>query len=146
MEGNYEVRFGNRIVGTVKVYRQGLYYQFCCRCSLSGDVICRLKVQCGRTELDLGILVPMGDYFGIDTKIPVKQLAEGELYFTIGPKHIQNPERFIEVYPEEPFAYVERLKELFLVKSGGKTGLSIKEPGRYPSRFSQISSSRPTGQ
>ena len=130
MEGNYEVWFGNRVTGSVRVQRQGLYYRFCCRCTLSGDVICRLRVQCGNADEDLGILVPMGDTFGTDTVLPVKRLGDGTLKFTLVPKNAAVSLLIAPVYPEEPFAYIERLKDAFLVRKGNRLNIGIKEPGR----------------
>ena len=130
MEGNYEVRFGNRIVGTVKAERRGLYYQFSCRCSLSGDVICRLKVRCGEMEQDLGILVPMEGTFGLEKMLPAKYLGQGIPEFTLGAKGESASRLCSPVYPEEPFAYIEQLKDAFLVRSEDRVGLCIKEPGR----------------
>lgn len=130
MQENYDVRFGNRVVGNVCVQKQGLYYSFCCRCVLSGDVICRLQVQSAKTKIDLGILVPIGHGFGLDTKIPVKRLDKESVEFIIVPKHIKSPGMLVPVYPEEPFAYIGKLKDAFLVKKGDGMHICIKEPGR----------------
>ena len=130
MEGNYEVRFGNRVVGSVCVQRQGLYFRFRCHCILSGDVICRLRVQCGETLQDLGILVPVEDGFGLDTKLPAKKLGSGCPEFTLVPKQQKVSSLFAPVYPEEPFAYIEKIKQGFLIRKGSITGICIKESGR----------------
>ena len=45
MEGKYAVTFGQTEVGIVQMKREGLYWRFCCRCQLSGDVVCRLVVH-----------------------------------------------------------------------------------------------------
>lgn len=126
MEGNYEVYFGGQPSGKVQVLRQGLYYRFICRCQLTGDVICRLWVYCGDKHENLGVVVPTGDGFGLDTKIPAKRLGEGELRFTLGPKHEQAG-TFVPIYPEEPFAYIERLKDAFLVRKNGQVGVMIAD-------------------
>lgn len=126
MEGNYEVTFGGKAVGKVQVLRQGLYYRFLCRCHLSGDVICRLWVYCGDKSENLGVVVPMGDGFGLDKKIPVKRLGEGSMEFSLGPKHEQRG-TFVPIYPEEPFAYIERLKDSFLVQKNAQVGIMIPD-------------------
>lgn len=130
MDGSYEVHFGKRTVGNVTVQRQGLYYRFSCVCELSGDVLCRLQVTCGSTHLDLGILVPVGKGFGLDTRVPAKQLRHGKPEFTLVPKQAAVSELFVPVYPEEPFAYIGKLKDAFLTRSGKQLGICIKEPGR----------------
>ena len=82
-----ELFFGDRSVGRVLVERQGLYYVFRCRCALSGETAFRLFASCGEKQEDLGVLVPMGDSFGLDTRRPVKRLGEGELSFRLVSKH-----------------------------------------------------------
>lgn len=125
MEGSYEVCFGKDTVGKVQVLRQGLYYRFICRCRLTGDVICRLVVRCGEKQENLGIVVPMEDGFGLDKKIPVKQIGEGNMDFLLVPKHDQLMGKFVPICPEEPFAYITRLKESFLVRKDGQVGIVI---------------------
>ena len=125
MEGSYEVCFGKDTVGKVQVLRQGLYYRFVCRCRLTGDVICRLVVRCGEKLENLGIVVPMEDGFGLDKKIPVKQIGEGNMDFLLVPKHDQLMGKFVPICPEEPFAYITRLKESFLVRKDGQVGIVI---------------------
>lgn len=127
MERNYGVYFGKEMAGKVQVQREGLYYRFTCRCQLSGDVVCRLYVTCGDKQENLGVVVPMDDGFGLDTRIPVKRLGEGEMAFTLIPKH-ESPEGvFVPVYPEEPFSYIERLKKAFLIRKEGRVGVSFRE-------------------
>ena len=127
MEGNYGVYFGNRQVGKVQVLRQGLYYRFLCRCKLTGDIVCRLEVACGGNRENLGVVVPMDGGFGLDTKLPVKRLGEGNMEFRLIPKHEASAGKFVPIYPEEPFAYIERLKDSFLIRKNGQTGMIIKE-------------------
>lgn len=127
MEGNYEVFFGKDKAGKVQVLRQGLYYRFICRCRLTGDVVCRLTVKCGDKQENLGVVVPMGDGFGLDKKIPVKHIGEGEMEFFLAPRHDQVMGKFVPIYPEEPFAYIERLKDAFLARQNGQAGAVIRE-------------------
>ena len=137
MVGDYDVFFGNQQAGRVQVTRQGLYYRFLCRCHLTGEVVCRLYITCGGQQESLGVVVPEGDGFGLDTRLPVKRFREGEPSFTLIPKHEASSARFVPITPEEPFAYIERLKTSFLVKKYGQIGILLDD-------HSVISS--PTGQ
>lgn len=121
----YGVYFGNELAGKVQVQRQGLYYRFYCRCRLSDSVVCRLQVTCGSSRESLGIVVPMEDGFGLDTRLPVKRLGDGELEFRLVPKHEVSSGRFVPIYPEEPFAYLSRLKKGYLVRKNGQAGVVI---------------------
>lgn len=126
MEGVYDVSFGNQSVGKVIVQRQGLYYRFSCRCRLTGGVVCRLRVICGDRQENLGILVPVDGGFGLDTKLPVKRLGEKALAFLLVPKLERSVGTFVPVYPEEPFAYISRLKEAYLARKDGQMGIILR--------------------
>ena len=123
----YEVVFGKDRVGKVQVTREGLYYRFCCRCRISGDVVCRLAVRCGEKEESLGVVVPVGEGFGLDKRLPVKNLGEGEMAFFLMPKAGGVRGTFVPIYPEEPFAYIARLKDAFLARQNGRVGIILKE-------------------
>ena len=118
--------FGKESVGKVQVLPDGLYLRFICRCQLTGDVVCRLIVHCGDHQENLGVVVPVDDGFGLDKRIPAKRLADGELSFVLMPKHEENSGKFIPIYPEEPFAYIARLKESFLIRQNGQVGIVIQ--------------------
>lgn len=127
MEGNYEVLLGKEAVGRVLVSREGLYLRFLCRCNLSGDVVCRLSVSCGGKEENLGVLVPEGDRFGLETKLPIKKLGQGTPAFCVLPNRVAAQEKFVPISPEEPFAYIEKLKKSFLARKNGVLGAIISE-------------------
>ncbi len=126
MEEQYGVTFGSQMAGKVQVQRQGLYYRFICRCQLTGDVVCRLQVTCGSRRESLGIVVPMGDGFGLDTKLPVKRIGEGQMTFSLVPKHEVAAGTFYPIYPEEPFGYIARLKDAYLSRKEGQIGVVIR--------------------
>lgn len=123
MEGFYEVFLHDQAVGKVEVIKEGLYYRFRCRCRLSSSSVCRLVTG----DVSLGILVPMGDGFGLETKLPAKKFAQGTMEFQIMPNRPVLDGRFIPIKPEEPFAYIERLKNAYLVRQGGQVGILLKE-------------------
>lgn len=125
MEGNYQILMGGKEVGTAKVIRQGLYYSFDCRCALSGEVICRVTVTCGEKTHSLGIPVPEGGAFVLRTRLPVKQLGEGQLRFQAQPNHRPVAGLFVPISPEEPFAYLSRLQDAFLEFREGVPGVVI---------------------
>lgn len=126
---DHEIRFGDSPVGKAQVTREGLYYHVVCRCSLSGQMMYRLEVSNGERKVDLGILVPEETGFGLETRFPVRRIGEGALSFRVRPRHGGLEGRtFVPLAPEEPFAYLERLKESFLEIQNGKKGISL--PGK----------------
>ncbi len=122
-----ELTFGDRPVGRVRAERQGLYYLFRCRCRLSGEAAFRLLVSCGEKQEDLGILVPMEVGFGLDTRRPVKRLGEGTLSFRLVSNHDAPKTHFAPISPEEPFAYLQRLKDAYLAEKSGQLGAAWKD-------------------
>ena len=122
----YEVFFGSERVGAASVNREGLYYRISCRCRLSGYVPCRIIVS-GEKEADLGLCVPLDDMFGVETRIPIKKIGEGELHFRVLPKRPELKGEFIPISPEEPFHYIARLKDAHLARKDGQAGLILKD-------------------
>ena len=86
----------------------------------------RVAVSCGGHHENLGVLVPMGDTFGLTKKLPAKKLGEGKLQFQALPKHQKSEGKFIPVYPEEPFGYLTRLQNAFLEVKNGQVGVVIE--------------------
>ena len=128
MEGNYQILMGGKEIGTAKVTRDGLYYVFDCCCDLSGEVICRLMVTCGTENHNLGIPVPERGAFSLRTRLPVKQLGEGQLRFWVQPNHRSVEGWFVPISPDEPFAYLSRLQDAFLEIREGVPGVVILNP------------------
>ena len=132
MENTYSVQFGTQQVGKVQVWREGLYYRFFCRCRISGDVVCRLAVRSGEKEEILGVVVPVGEDFGLEKRIPAKRLGEGQMEFFLVTKgslpirENRQTGQFVPIYPEEPFAYIAQLKEAFFIRQNGQAGVMIK--------------------
>ena len=129
MVGKFDVHLGDKVTGDVHVERQGLYYYFRCRCTLPGKGMYRLTVSSDGKREDLGGCVPMEGRFGVEKKIPCKRLGEGTPEFRLVVKGESgvSPGKFIPVYPEEPFAYIRKLENAFLVHRDGQVGIMIQE-------------------
>lgn len=127
MEGTYPVMQGGQPIGSVEVRREGLYYRFRCRCCLTGTVICRLIVYCGGASENLGVLVPVDGEFGLETRLATKRLGNGKPDFRAEPKHSELRGTFVPLSPEEPFSYLSRLKDAYLVRREGQLGICFRE-------------------
>lgn len=127
MEGIYPIELSGREIGQAEVTRQGLYYHFTCRCRLTGEVICRLAAVCGDQMENLGVPVPENGYFVLQKNVPVSKLKDGNLRVRVVPRHPQLDGNFIPIRPEEPFAYLSRLKDAYLQRRGGQLGIVIRE-------------------
>lgn len=126
MEGSYEILMVGQVVGVAKVRREGLYYHFSCRCKLSGEILYRLTVTVGEWEENLGIPVPDKGEFCLNTRIPAKRFGKGKPVFRVLPKHEPMKGRFIPLNPEEPFAYISRLKNAYLEVRNNQTGIVLE--------------------
>ena len=127
MEGTYPLYFGGNAIGQVRLQKEGLYYRFCCRCRLTGDAVCRVMVNWGEQRENLGILVPSGDGFLLETRIPVKRFGKGKPEFSVTPSRPPTGEKFVPISPEEPFSYIARLKNAFLDVRDGEVGAVMGE-------------------
>ena len=126
MEQFYSVTLNEKNIGKVSVWREGLYYCFFCRCDLDLAGLYRLMVLCEKQEIRLGILVPFEGAFILKTKYPIKKIGEGNLKFRIVSANCPISSPIMPVIPEEPFAYISRLKESFLVFQDGQQGITMK--------------------
>lgn len=124
---NYEIMLGDKSIGAAEVSIEGLYYRFSCRCKLSGEIMYCLKTVCAERECDLGVLVPIGDVFGIDTRRPVKKVGEGILSFYAVPRHPEITGQFVPIRADEPFMYLEKLQKAHLDVQREVVGVVIEE-------------------
>lgn len=115
MDGIYDVTLGGEPVGKVFVDRQGLYYRFRCRCCLTGNVMYRILACCGEKQQDLGILVPMEGDFGLQKRLATKLFPKETPRFLAVPRHPEIREKISSVYPEEPYSYIKRMKNEYLL-------------------------------
>ena len=127
MVGTYDICLGSTVVGQATVEKQGLYYRISCRCDMAGDTMRRIHVICGGKQENLGICVPVGSSFGLEKRIPSKRLGEGIPEFFLTPRDPATQGKFVPVYPEEPFAYIARLKDAFLAYQNGQVGVMFKK-------------------
>lgn len=127
MVEEYDIFMGETVVGTATVEKQGLYYRLQCRCRLPKDGFCRITVTSDTHHENLGVLLPKGDGFYLNTKIAAKRMGQGKLEFRAISKLPPDKERFYPVYPEEPFAYLAKLKNAFLAQRNGQVGVIIPD-------------------
>ena len=114
-------------MGKVQLIRQGLYYRVICRCRCSDDQVRRLYAVWNDSRENLGVLVPEEDGFLLDRRIPAKHLGSDGLKFILSSGGHCREGMLVPVSPEEPFAYIDRLKHAFLETENGKIQIRIKE-------------------
>ena len=122
----YEIIHGDRCVGTMEVKPQGLYVGFSCRCDIRVPGFARVKARWQDRELDLGVLIPAGQRFSLDTKVAAKKCGTGIPEFRIDTGE-EKTGTFVPIYPEEPFAYIARLKDAFFERRYGQPGIVLRD-------------------
>ena len=129
MEGIYDIFQGTEKIGKAEVRKEGLYYRVRCCCNLTGAVIYRLTVTSGSQTENLGIPVPDGDAFYLQTRLPVSRFVNAEPEFRAVPKHtpVQEQGKWLPVSPEEPFDYIHRLENAVMEQRDGIRGILIQE-------------------
>ena len=127
MDKSYDVHLGDQIIGAAQVEKQGLYYHFSCSCRLSGEVIYKIIAVCNDKQVNLGVCVPEGNGFGLQTRIPVKYLGEGDVFFRAVPRHTELAEKFIPISPDEPFSYIDKLNKAYLSVRSGQVGVVVQD-------------------
>ena len=121
----YAVLNSETKVGTAKVEKQGLYHCISLRCAEP----MRVSVTGEKGTIDLGLCVPQVTGFGVETRIPVKYLGDGDLIF----RTTEQTDVFWAVYPHKPFQRLDKLRGAVFAQRDGHIGI-------------QMSISNPTGQ
>ena len=116
--------------GNATIERQGLYTKISCSCRSPERIL--LKWSGGKR--DLGVCVPMGEGYGIQTRIPTKHLGFEDLHFLTqeGPPRSPAPTSYL-IAEDVPFTQLKFLRMGTLVYRAGRPSF-------------QRSISRPTGQ
>ena len=127
MVGKYDIYRGVDKIGKGEIFREGLYYRFRCWCNLTGEVIYRLIITCGDITENLGIPAPAGGEFYLEKRLPISRFPGGEPIFRAVPRHTSIDGRFIPVSPEEPFVYLQRLKDAVYGERNGIPGVILKD-------------------
>ena len=105
----YRIIWNEEPVGTVNVKKEGLYYRFSCICRPAEKRIYKIYVSDGCTETDLGICVPEGEDFVLNTKIPSKYFQQETFLFRLVPK--QGKRILVPIKDGMSFPYLEKLND-----------------------------------
>ena len=127
VEGTYDILQGGQAIGRALVTRQGMFYRVDCQCKLGGEVAFRLVMVTDHNELDLGILRRDGNWFRLQTRVNVKVAGQGRPTFSVRPKRSFPETSMVRVCPEEPFGYLARLEQAYLVRKNGEMLLAFRD-------------------
>lgn len=131
MIGTYGILLGGEEVGKAQVTQEGLYYCFCCKLKLSGDVMYKLVLQREGETMELGVPAPQGDVFTLTTRVPCKKVGDSSFSILAVPKHRPVGTKFIPLKEDEPFRYLNRLSDATYARVKGQPGLILWDNQEY---------------
>ncbi len=124
MNDKYDITMANEVVGTATLTQEGLYWKICCQCELSGEVPYQV-IAMGDEEINLGLLVREKNDLCLTKRIPMKRFGNVQPSFVARPRTPKTQRNFHPIVPEEPFSYIEKLKDAFLEEKNGQLGITL---------------------
>ena len=133
MVGEYPIFFAGEEKGIAVVTRQGMFWYIRCSCQCCEELGCSVIVSWTEDQcVDLGRCFREEDRWCLSTRIRRNAVPEGKPVFRMMIKNAKSAERLVPIQPEEPFAYLSRLKNAYLVRLpegnvialGGQTEIS----------------------
>lgn len=123
---SYDIFMDGEAVGTASLEKEGLYWKIRCCCDLSGDVAYQVTLKAGE-KIDLGILVRESNGFCLTKRIAMKRIGDILPSFTVKPRVTKTQESFQPIISDEPFAYIENIKDSHLEERDGELGIMLAE-------------------
>ena len=125
MAVDYCVMAGSREAGKVQINQEGLYYKIICHARLQGTIMYRLVAVTDQKRENIGILAPDHGGYSLNRKIPCSRLPGEIQEFLLLPSHEPVEGKFVPISPEEPFEYLEKLKDAYLQRQKDRLGVVI---------------------
>lgn len=120
-----DVYLDHQVAGFGEITKQGLYYNFHCRCKLADNKVYRLTAVCGERTVDLGICVPYEDGFGVDKRVSIKTIGTDKIGMYLSTEQEKNDRTFVALNEEKPFEAMEYLMTAKFERRGDTAGLMI---------------------
>lgn len=128
MKQTFTIFRAGETVGEASVEREGLYCRVRCRCRGLEKKILRVEVRSEAGKVSLGVLIPNGDEWELETRIAAKRFGD-DLRFAIageGEEYREKQETFVPVAEGEAFAYLDRLVGAHMAQEDGRIGVVIE--------------------
>lgn len=120
----YEITLNGKPLGTATIETQGLYYRISCRCLLPDKKIHTIWIRWSDGSRKLGVCVPQGQYFCLDTKVPMKYFPLTGLCFEID---YRAENEFFPIDARKPFIHIDKLQQSRFDVRDDRLGLIIPE-------------------
>ena len=118
----YKIYWNGSPVGNAAIYKEGMYYRFCCYLHLPEAGAYRVSVTAGRNTYDLGICVPEGSVYSCVARMPYKRFSSDNFSFavTVGVGRITAP-----VITGKNFEHLDKLSAARLRYTNGQPEIVI---------------------
>jgi len=120
----FEIAMDGKVVGKATVERQGLYCRFSCRCVFPDKGIHTIWVCWDGGSRKLGVCVPNGRDYCLNTSVPLKYIPDKRLTFAVDYTE-KKQDDFYAVDAERPFDPIDKLSRAQFDVRDGKPGLII---------------------
>lgn len=123
----YPIYYDEKECGNAIVDKQGLYYRIICKCKIPTNAPCKITVQIGERNINLGTCIKAGNIYTVDTKIPCKYLASKNLKFNILSPKKECCQGFVPVGENVPFPHLNKLNKARMCHRNGQIGIVFTE-------------------
>lgn len=123
MNKEYDLYFGDTVVGKVYVSREGLYY--CIQCVAHPPVMDKywLSAESDGNSLIIGMCVPEGKTLRSFNRFGVNRLTQGEYIFSLVTQKDQSNQ--IPIFADQPFLNLQDVESGMLYVQKGKHYLKL---------------------
>ena len=122
----YDVMYSSKAVGYAQMEKEGLYCCIFASCQMEKPGIYKLQVKNGNKIVKTLTCIPGKQGYTAETRIPAKQLENGEVHFVLMEKN-QISQLQATVNPEEEFPYMTQLEQAVLVSADNQPVIAIRE-------------------
>jgi len=122
----YDVMYSSKVVGYAQMEKEGLYCRITACCQMEKPGIYKLQVKNGNKIVKTLTCIPGKQGYTAETRIPAKQLENGEVHFVLMEKN-QISQLRATVNPEEEFPYMTQLEQAVLVSADNQPVIAIRE-------------------
>ncbi len=120
----YDVTYLDRPVGTVKVTRDGLYYNIRCKCRICIGVH-KLYAESEKGRILIGALYPNDGFYEIDKRISAKTLGLDIQAFYVNPINEEQCNIY-EISEDQPFIQLPQIENACLDLKKGRWGIRFR--------------------
>lgn len=130
---DYDIFWNGKIVGKAQVEKQGLYYNFLCRCRPDEKARYEIRLHHAGGEENLGLCVPEGNGLQLKTRLAVRRVGGGSYRFELMRRETAG--QLFPVDPDQPFEALTHLGNGYALKRDGRLYIAIK--GETPAQERQ---------